>query len=180
MAKVHLGNNPGGFPIYAGSVAERDAFTDATPLTEFWTTDGNRYLRNNGAWFQTGTDGAKHEYEASLGAGDEGISSPNLSLKRGINRAHCCKLASSASAQIIGGNSGVPIYVKALRLMGTSTGTITIAGFSTPTGLAALANTLVIPAIPTAVPIDLLTPGIAHAFAAGCTLTRSGAAQRGL
>lgn len=123
------------------------------------------------------TGDALHGYEASLGAGDEGVSSATLSRKRINNRAFCTKLASSTSAQYIGNASGVPVYIKGIRLMSTNAGTITIAGFSTPSSIASLSTTLVFPATTTTVPLDILFPGIAREFSAGCTITCATAAD---
>ena len=146
---------------------------DSGNITEIQLIDSSTGLPMK----QTGTAGLANEYEASLGAGDEGVSDPNLSTKRIINKGFLTQLANSAAAQNIGGGVGVPVYIKSLKLLRSSAGTITIFGISTPTSPASLATSIVIPATATTIPIDMLPAGIAHNFSAGCQIQCSVAAD---
>jgi hypothetical protein len=130
-----------------------------------------------GGWdyFQDGKAGAAgDEGNQTLRAGEEGYASPTLGRTRINNPAHCSTLASQTAAQEIGGASGVPVYIKSIWVSSATAGTITIAGFSTPTAAASLSTTMVIAAGATG---NVLPEGIALAFPAGCNITLSTAAD---
>lgn len=81
-------------------------------------------------------------------------------------------LANSVAAQNIGGSGTTPIYLMGITVTASTTGTITIVGFTDPTGAAA---SLVIPAITltTAQTIQVLQAGNARRCESGCTITCS-------
>lgn len=108
--------------------------------------------------------------ERGLLAGEEGAASPTLSLSRTVDKAHASVLANGTSAQNIGGASGVPVYIKAIYVMEATAGTVTVAGFSTPTTVASLSTTKVYP-IGTA--IGNILPECGLSFPAGCNITLS-------
>lgn len=113
------------------------------------------------------TNGAAHSYDAGVGAGEAGISSPTLSYQRTTNRANTTLLANSTDDQYIGGSQGIPVVIKAIRIHSALAGTLTIKGFATPTSAAALTNTLVIAATTVG---DVFPGGVGRAFPAGCSL----------
>lgn len=144
---------------------------------------GDEYKLNpDGTFKQISTSGASNEYEASLLAGERGVSTPTLSSLAMENPVFCTQLASSASAQNIGGAAGVPVYIKSILLVGslTAAATLTLAGIGTTTSIPALANTIILStagAVSNGLPSELLPPGLSILFPAGCQITMSTAAD---
>lgn len=131
---------------------------------------------------QKSTSNAANIYETSVLAGEKGVSTPTLSSNSIENPVFCTRLASSASAQNIGGASGVPVYIKSILLIGsmTAAATLTLAGIGTTTSVPALANTIVLSTagvVTNGIPSELLPPGLSILFPAGCQITMSTAAD---
>ena len=107
----------------------------------------------------------------ALGPGERNSGNPSNNYAATKHEANSTLLASSASAQNIGGGGTTPIFLLGVQIRTALTGTLTITGFTNPDGSSA-SWVLPIGSVGAVIP-----PGTARRLEAGCTMTCSVAAD---
>ena len=122
------------------------------------------------------SSGAAHTVEQGVSGGERNTGSLTNNFDATKHECNSQVLANSASAQNIGPLGTTPIFLMAVTIRASTTGTVTITGLTDVNGSPV---SWVIPAttVTGGVPVQALPPGNARRMEGGCTMTCSVAAD---